>query len=431
MTKEEIKEKYAILQSREDLLNSEIGDLRIELNNLTQSRRVSELTKEELRKETEIRRRLDEIDGELDNIYDEYEKLDNESEKLEKEECESEKQAKRSKRGKVVAGVAGVLAVATLAFAIGRCNKDTKCNSKNINPDKSISLTTEIPEETDEVVITTSTPVVTATPVVTPEPTAVPVLVDVTNVEDVEMAADRILSEDINPIVESENDSVYTGLVTKENIEDIIRVANGELPLNSEYDDYTIGETANMMNDIFANRGLGNKLYPVHFSKLYEDGSKEAEYVETYDEIYNKIAEYRAEENVDGFIEQVGVLGSKLYNEWHLAGLYGGWNPYLFSDEEHYFLLQAATSRFSNYVREYLEANDLTVCIETCYNPETQEYKLVEVRDIFEALYMGTSKNGEISVWRSGEVINVFGETYQDLKHMLDTKAQENVKVLK
>jgi len=44
---------------------------------------------------------------------------------------------------------------------------------------------------------------------------------------------------------------------------------------------------------------------------------------------------------------------------------------------------------------------------------------------------MGTSKNGEISVLRSGEVINLFGETYQDLKYALDLKAQENVKVLK
>lgn len=431
MTKEEIKEKYAILQSREDLLNSETENLRIELNNLTQSVEVSKLKKDELRKETEIRRRLDEIDHELDNIYDEYEELDNESKKLADEELEQEKQTKRSKRGKVVAGVAGMLAVATLAFAIGRCNRDTKCNSKNINPDKSISLTTEIPEETDEVVITTSTPVITETPVVTPEPTVAPVLVDVKNDADVEMAANRIMTENVNAIVEAENDPQYTDLATLENIEDIIRVVNAELPKYSEYDDFTIGETVNKMSDIFVNRGLGNTLYPVELSKLYPNGSKEAEYVATYDEVYNNIAKYRAEENVDGFIEQVGVLGSKLYNEWHLAGLYGGYNPYLFPEEEQYFLLTAATSRFSNYVREYLESNDLTICIETCYNPETQEYKLVEVRDIFEALYMGTSKNGEISVWRSGDVINVFGETYKDLKYSLDTKAQESVKTLK
>ena len=412
MTQEEIYEKYSILESRENLLNSEAEDLRIELNNLIQSREVSKLKKDELRREVEIRRRLSKIDDELDNIEEEYEKLDDEYEIIANEKLENKKQEQRSRDGKIIVGIAGILAVATLAFAIGRCNRDTKCNSKNINPDKSISMATD-------------------TPVVTPEPTMAPVLVDVTNDEDVKNASTRILEENVNAIIRNENDPVYTDLATAENIEDIIRVVNAELPKYSEYDDFTIGETVNKMSDIFANRGLGNTLYPVELSKLYPDGSKEAEYVATYDVIYNNIAKYRAEGNVDGVIEQVGELEKKLYNEWHKAGLYGGYNPFLFPEEEQYFLLQCATCRFPNYVREYLEANDLTVCMETCYNPEIQEYKLVEVRDVFEALYMGTSKNGEISVLRSGEVINLFGETYQDLKYALDLKAQENVKVLK
>ncbi len=407
MTQEKINEKYVILESREDLLKTEAKELEEELQDLNNLENVSKLKKAELKREVEIRRRLSEIDEELNNIQYEYDSLDGQAQELENEEHLK----KTSKRGKVFAGIAIVLAMGA-AFAVGRCNKDTKCSSKNANPDKSISMTTD-------------------TPVVTPEPTMAPVLVDVTNDEDVKNASTRILEENVNAIIGAENDPVYTDLATAENIEDIIRVVNAELPKYSEYDDFTIGETVNKMSDIFVNRGLGNTLYPVELSKLYPDGSKEAEYVATYDVIYNNIAKYRAEGNVDGVIEQVGVLGSKLYNEWHEAGLYGGYNPFLFPEEEQYFLLQCATSRFPNYVREYLEANDLTVCIPTCYNPETQEYKLVEVRDVFEALYMGTSKNGEISVLRSGEVINLFGETYQDLKYALDLKAQENVKVLK
>jgi len=418
MTKEELNENYAILEKREKDLESEKNSLEKELETITYLKNVSDLKKAELKREVEIRRRLLEIDEELNDIQEKYNILDGEAQTLEDEES----QKKTSKRGKVLLTVAVILAIAG-AFVAGKYGKDTKCSSKNVNPDKSISTTTEMPKSTDKVVVT---PKVTATPV----PTVAPVLVDVTNDKDVENAANHILSDDVNAIVNSENDAFYTGIATKENIEDIIRVVNGELPKYSNYDDYTIAETVNMMSDIFANRGLGNKLYPVHFSKLYPDGSREAEYVASYDEVYNNIAKCRAEGNVDGFIEQVGVLGSKLYNEWHLAGLYGGYNPYLFPEEEQYFLLQAATSRFPNYVREYLEANDLTVCIPTCYNPDTQEYKLVEVRDIFEAMYMGTSKNGEISVWRSGEVINIFSESFQDLKHMLDEKAGVKTKKL-
>ncbi len=425
MTREEINERYAVLESRENLLNLEAEDLEKELANLTELKSISKLKKAELKREVEIRRRLEEINDGYAEIQEEYEALDEEAQKLEIE-VKEKKNSKR--RGKVFAGVAIVLAIAG-AFAVGRYAKGTKCSSKEVKPSKSISSTTEMPKATEEVIVT-ATPVVTQAPTSTPEPTVASVLVDVTNAKDVKNAAERIMTEDVNAIISAENDQQYTDLATAENIEDIIRVVNAELPEYSEYDDFTIGETVNKMSDIFVNRGLENNLYPVELSKLYPDDSKEAEYVASYDEVYNNIAKYRAEGNVDGVIEQVGVLGSKLYNEWHLAGLYGGYNPFLFPEEEQYFLLQCATSRFSNYVREYLESNDLTVCIETCYNPETQEYKLVEVRDIFEAMYMGTSKNGEISVWRSGEVINLFGETYQDLKHVLDEKAEINVKTL-
>ena len=111
--------------------------------------------------------------------------------------------------------------------------------------------------------------------------------------------------------------------------------------------------------------------------------------------------------------------------------MYGGYNPYLFPAEERYFLLQAATSRFSNYVREYLESNDLTVCIPTCYDVENEEHKLVEVRDIFEALYMGTSRNKAISIVdETGNVINVFAETFADARNYLDARANVKVKSL-
>ncbi len=396
------------------ILRSEKQSCQQELSDLLENLKGVKAKKADLQKEVELRRRIEEIDEEISL-------KENQIKALEKD-----------KKGNAVVTSIGIIALAAL-MGVTACSisKSKNCSAKNVDrttTESTIEGSTLKPTEGQAELVIDGTPVA----IVTPEPTAVPVLVDVTNEEEVVNAADRLINDEITSVLEGENDAIFTSSFNKEDVEDIIRVLNGELPKYSEYDEYTIGETVNMMNDILANKGsVGNKLYPVHFSKLYPDGSKEAKYVESYDEIYNKIAEYRSTNNVDGFVEMVGVLGTKLYKEWHLAGLYGGYNPYSFDFEKQYFLLQAATSRFSNYVREYLEANDLTVCIDTCVIEGTTEHKLVEVRDIFEALYMGTSRNGEISVWRSGEVINVFGVTFADAKNYLDNKAQENVKVLR
>ena len=143
MTQEKINEKYVILESREDLLKTEAKELEEELQDLIYLENTSKLKKAELKREVEIRRRLSEIDEELNNIQYEYDSLDGQAQGLENEEHLK----KTSKRGKVFAGIAGILAVATLVFGIGYvCTKNTKCSSKNANPDKSISSTTEIPE---------------------------------------------------------------------------------------------------------------------------------------------------------------------------------------------------------------------------------------------------------------------------------------------
>ncbi len=443
MTKEELNEKYVILESRKNVLEMEAAELRKELEALKNGKDVSKLKKETMKREVEIRRRLDEIDEALNEIGYEFDALDEEAYKIE----DAEKTQKRSGARNAVATVLTLLLAAGLGIAAGRATKSCANTNtvavveKQKDDEEEKQINTAIPEE-NVVVFVEPTPEVTATPVPTVEPTVVPTaeptveptptpfVFDVTNDADVEEAADRVFEEDILPIMVEEDDPVFYDSFTTEDVEDIIRVANGQLPKHTEYDEYTVKEIRNKMNDLLANRGTGNKLYPVHFSHLYPEGSQEAKYIETYDEIYNNIAKYRAEGNVDGVLEQVGFLGRKLYNEWHLAGLYGGYNPYLFPYEEQYFLLQASISRFPNFVREYLEANDLTVCIPTCYDTEVEDYRLVEIRDIFEAISMGTSKNGEISVWRNGEVINIISETRAYMEDFLYNKSQEKVKKL-
>lgn len=418
MTNEEIREKIASLESdKEELLDH------LDKINYLGSKR--QLKKAELKEEADIRKEIQEIDKKLLSLKDQL--LNNK---------------KESTFGQRLALSLGVICLCgVIGVFIGKTAKKNCAPVQSNSNVKSISITAA-PEVTPKnatvnatvvpaTLAPTAVPTLEPTAVPTPEPTAEPVLVDVTNDEDVARAANIIYNEDVKPMLEKLNNPALNDFFTVEAIEDIIRMVNAELPAYSDYNEYTIGGTANTMNDMFANQGNHNDLYPMDFSKLYPTGSAEAKYIQTYDDIYRQIAIYRAEGNGDGVVEQVGLLGSKVYNEWHLAGMYGGYNPYLFPAEERYFLLQAATSRFSNYVREYLESNDLTVCIPTCYDVENEEHKLVEVRDIFEALYMGTSRNKAISIVdETGNVINVFAETFADARNYLDARANVKVKSL-
>ena len=238
----------------------------------------------------------------------------------------------------------------------------------------------------------------------------------------------------------SENPSL-SRFASPEVIEDVIRMVGRELPKNSKYNDYTISQTANIMNEVFANQGNGNVLYPVRYSNLFPEGSLEAEYIKSYEDIYDQIDAYRAEGNGDGVIEQTGHLGTKIWNEWALAGLYGDWNPYLFPAEEHYFLLQMAVAPYANHVDEWLQANDLVACFNSCRKidengqvmfDENGEplYEQTAVKDLIEALYMGTSTNGKFAIYRDNKVINVFAEAFADAKNYFDAKANVKVKGL-
>jgi len=412
MTNEEIREKIASLESdKEELLD------RLDKINYLGSKR--QLKKAELKEEADIRKEIQEIDKKLLSLKDQL--LNNK---------------KESTFGQRLALSLGVICLCgVIGVFIGKTGKKNCAPVQSNSNVKSISITAA-PEVTPKNATVNATVVpatLAPTAVPTPEPTAEPILVDVTNDEDVARAANIIYNEDVKPMLEKLNNPALNDFFTVEAIEDIIRMVNAELPAYSDYNEYTIGGTANTMNDMFANQGNHNVLYPFDFSRLYPEGSAEAKYIKTYDDIYRQIAIYRAEGNGDGVVEQIGKLGEKLYNEWHIQGMNGGYNPYLFPAQERYFLLQAATSRFSNYVREFLESNDLTVCIPTCYDVEPGKYRDVEIRDIFEALYTdnATSINGAISIVdETGKPIKVFAEAFADARNYLDARANVKVKSL-
>ena len=330
MTNEEIREKIASLESdKEELLDH------LDKINYLGSKR--QLKKAELKEEADIRKEIQEIDKKLLSLKDQL--LNNK---------------KESTFGQRLALSLGVICLCgVIGVFIGKTAKKN-CAPVQYNSNvKSISITAA-PE------VTPKNATVNATVVpVTLAPTAVPTpfVFDVKDDEEVVEVANKVYEENVMPVL-SENPSL-SRFASPEVIEDVIRMVGRELPKNSKYNDYTIGQTANIMNEVFANQGNGNVLYPVRYSNLFPEGSLEAEYIKSYEDIYDQIDAYRAEGNGDGVIEQTGHLGTKIWNEWALAGLYGDWNPYLFPAEEHYFLLQMAVAPYANHVDEWLQANDL------------------------------------------------------------------------
>ena len=401
---------------------------------------------------------VEQIDGELLYFSRKLKGMEDIPAEEVKEEVVEVEPSKEEKKG--LRGIALMLAVAlgfTSGLAVYSITKNNNCsNSKNI--DRTVDTDTigaaiarnnvevtatptatvaPVPTATAEVTAT-PTAEATAVPTATPTPVNNDVLVDITNEEDVEKAVNRIYDKDLDSMIAGLNDPAFEAQVSREDIADVIRFVNGELPLYRTYDSTTFSELANKFVYVYgAQGGHGNELYPVHYEYLTKDNSTLAKYCKSYDDIYNKIAEYRQTGNVDGFVEEVGVLTSKLYNEWHLFGMYGGFNPYQFNDKDQFLAFNAALGRYANYVKEYLISNNLTVCIPTCYEVNGTTYdvaenaKLVETRDIYEAMLYGTSKNGEISIVVGSDVFNPNAMVGQNLIKVLNEKAEQSVKVLR
>ena len=117
--------------------------------------------------------------------------------------------------------------------------------------------------------------------------------------------------------------------------------------------------------------------------------------------------------------------------------MYGGYNPYQFKSKDYFLALNAAIGRFANYVREYMISNNLTICIPTCYEVDGETFdvaenaKEAEVRDIYQAIQYGTSKNGEISIVVGDQVLSPNKLASNSLLNALDEKAEQVAKVLR
>lgn len=310
-----------------------------------------------------------------------------------------------------------------IVLAAGMAVLSTGCSTKK-NADESV-----MPEY--------STVWVDNNQVPTPAPTPEPVLVDVTNEEDVRKAAMRAFNS-LRPMLQGEK-NVYLDLIaSSENIEDMIRIYNGELPVNAPFDMNYVNSLLQINADLFANPGnVDNTLYDVNYSLLFRDNSLAAKYVSTYDDLYNRIANARRTNNRGAFIELVGSLLNKMYNEWCLAGLNGGFNPYALPENIQYPVLTAVMYPFDNFVTEYIQSirmnedPNFAICIDTCLKKDgTKDQRSAE--EIQSAIVSGKSiVTGEVICTRNNEMFVPVSYTYNNFVNSLLEKSQAQVKSLK
>lgn len=400
-------EKITELESEISRLNSEKQSYQQELSILLENLKGKKAKKADLQQEVELRKKIEEINEEISS--------------KEKELSSLKKDGKGTKTIVTISSIIIVLIlIATAYIAI----KTKNCASK---------------EEADKTAIETSI----FKKALAAKSGVASVLVDVTNDEQVKRAAENILNEDVNPIIEAEKDPSYTALATRENIEDIIRVFNGELPKYRNYYKYTVQDVANTFDQIFCNMGnVGNVRYDVQISRLFPDGSAEAEFVKPYGEIYNKIRQYEREGNVDGFVQETGKLTKKFVDEIIYGGLNGGPSIWNLPKRSQFGAIEAILAPYPNVVEEYKKSNCILVYVDGCWDSEKQEYKQYETSDVFEAICMGMSVNGEVVVRREviagmnqdgkyNEVFCIYTSLRETAEELLKSKYYDDVNVKK
>ncbi len=311
----------------------------------------------------------------------------------------------------------GSVALLTVMAIAALCAKNCKKGKEtaNLNTPAAIEITVPYsPTFTSE-----------AMPTVTPEIKAM--FSDVTSEEELIERAKLIYDIDLKPILDELGNEQLNNYITEERLIDMLRLELGELPLHSEYDDNSIDEMYQFRTEVFGNLGSDpnlTKLYPAHYALQAPDNSELSEYMASYDELYNNIAEARNNGDMESAIKNIEALGKKHYNEFVLAGLYGDFNPYLLDSEYRQLAFAAADERYASYVLEYILDNNLTICVPACYDPVTGEFKDINVVDIEEALVLGTSMNGKVSLsyYGNAQDVNLPREFYYNLAKKLDGK---------
>lgn len=295
----------------------------------------------------------------------------------ETEEYENKENKKGGKAKKVIAGVLALAAAAGLGYGLRGCSAKTQDGDIAI-----VDTDTDIDEELTG---------------------KYGQFKDVTNDEQVNARANYLYNTYFEQF-RSKLTPTEQEMITPEKIANIIRVANGELPLDADgnkyfdanlTDDY-IQALTKITADLPSSPAL-DKIYNVPTHLFAVDGSDLSNFMMKYDEDYENVADAR--NNRDGEKAQAAIasLGQKLWYEWSLQGMnyeidgqmtdYK--SPFDLPAKERALALNASVAKYGPYVFEYNLNAMQPVCIDACVDYYTKTMKKLTVNEIFVGVTSG------------------------------------------
>lgn len=255
---------------------------------------------------------------------------------------------------------------------------------------------------------------------------------DVTDNEQVEARAqyiyDNYYAEILPQLSESEKE-----LCTPEKIANTIRVLNGELPLDAEGNKYYDVNLVDDFGQLYVKTVCNipsspelDKIYHVPSHMFAVDGSQTSDFMKAYDEDYSKVAEGRNARDGEKTREAIASLGTKMWNQWVLQGMYGDVSPYDLPASQRNLAFLGTMAPYAPYVFEYNLNAMQPVCIEACVDYSTKTMKELTVNEI----YVGYTSGQWDTVIAKAAGIEVNAEPdsiafHQDLSETLAYKKQE------
>lgn len=300
---------------------------------------------------------------------------------------EFEEKRKSGKAPKIIAGVLAVAAAAGLGYGLRGCT--TKNQDANV---AIVDTDTDLTEE---------------------ELTGkYGQFKDATNDEQVKARAqyiyDNYYSNWVNELTPEQQKNI-----TPEKIANIIRVMNGELPLDEDgnryYDVNVVDETVNSFVNITANLPSSSTLdsktneeigqikdIPMHMFAV--DGSETSEFIKPYDEDFTNIIDGRNHHNGEKTVNAIKALGEKMWREFVMVGrnyqnddgtLTNYRNPYDLPAAQRALAWIGATQRYGAIALPYNLNGMQAVCIDVCVNYNTKELNAIPVNEIYEGYHSG------------------------------------------
>lgn len=381
LSKKELREAYNNQVECNELID-ELNTTRSELEE------YKALCQDETKKAEKIA-----LERNLSLIYANVESLDDE-----KLNDFDEKNAK-SKGGVVKGFIYGLSLILALGGAhhLGKAIKDS--SDKNLE-----SSQIELTDESNSVMSETNQLEVLETPVQTIAPTGeLGTFLDATNDEQVEARANYIYLNHIRPIIDEldrngKNVKEYDIEITPATIANLIRVYNGELPIENgypSYDENTINYYVTLANKMYATLPSDKRLDGVRFAPmayLMEDGSQAQYLAQIYDEDYKRIAEARNTGDYDESVKAIQQLGYDLRDRVLIFGLQGEVTP-MSVRENGNSAYTAAMGRYASYVLEWNLAKKKATCIPVCSNYKTGEIENWPITKIYETIQDGDYNN--------------------------------------